>query len=390
MTADESTPGLSDFLSRLMIRVVGTNQFIHPSHPSRWCRVEPVSRNQVRLHLTFDHSFDEATLLFNIKNLSFTLEKFKKGVYRSFYGEVYYDDSLMGTFGAGRFTMQPLNVPKDILYYPIKADFPTKEQHVRYGFTPADNSHVSIIILNYNGIEWTLPLIRSIYEKTSYPYELIILDNVSDEENQKKLVELTKQKLPIQLKVILQSERTGVGRAWNEGIRQSTGKYVLLLNNDMLVIEDYWLLNLVNTAESDSSIGVVGCNLLFPDGKIQHVGGSPIPEGVFHPHYGEPYDHKKYGTIRDCDWVTGAAYMIKRDVIDKVGGFDADSFHSGFEDVDYSLRVKYVLGRRIVCSPVRLIHYESMTDKKLGLKKDAPDIFKRKWKWLLGGYPAWK
>jgi len=277
---------------------------------------------------------------------------------------------------------------KSEMYVPLEADFPVDRVSARYGYTPQDNSHVSIIILNYNGIEWTVPLVRSIYRKTSYPYEIIIIDNVSDEENQMKLEELTEEKLPIQLTVIFQSERTAVGRAWNEGIRRTKSKYVLLLNNDMLIIEDYWLTRLVRIAESDPRIGVVGCNLLFPDGKIQHVGGSPITQGIFHPHYGEPLDGR-FNDVRDCDWVTGAALLIKREVIDKIGGFDHKRFYSGWEDVDYCLRAK-LAGYRVVCAPVKIIHYESMTDKKLGLKKRGGEAFKEKWRWMLGGYPAWR
>lgn len=96
MTAEESIRDLSNFLSKLYIRVIGSNQFIFPSLvPSRWCRVERIDDENIRLHLTFDHSFDKATVKINIKTRNVQVESFSKGLHGSYNAELYYDGELI-------------------------------------------------------------------------------------------------------------------------------------------------------------------------------------------------------------------------------------------------------------------------------------------------------
>jgi len=270
---------------------------------------------------------------------------------------------------------------KDRIRFDIPETFPLKEEISRFGYYPPDRSHVSMVILNWNGIDITRRCLHSIYRKTSYPYEVLIIDNVSGEYDIKGLKELVSEDLPITLRVFLQEERTSFDEACNFGIRMSTGRYVLLLNNDTIVVSDHWLDKTVTFLSDHPDVGIVGYKLLFPNGRIQHIGGSDIDKGVYHPYYGRrPSEIRDIvDTPREVDWVTGAAFMIRREVIDEIGGLDQDTFHNGYEDPDYCLRAR-LAGWKTYYIPVTLIHLERWTEKRMGITKTHPRRFYDKWR----------
>ena len=136
--------------------------------------------------------------------------------------------------------------------------------------------------------------------------------------------------------------------------------YFLLLNNDVIITDKYWLKKLVNTAV-EYKAGIVGCQLLSPNGNIQHAGMLIGYYGGRNRGRGEPYKGQ-YDKIEDVPGVTFAVTLIAQKVIDKVGLLD-ENFHMGFEDTDYCIRTHQRGFRIIYNGNVKCIHLESFSSK---------------------------
>jgi len=131
--------------------------------------------------------------------------------------------------------------------------------------------------------------------------------------------------------------------------------YILMFNTDMLVNDPYWLKKLVETAESDKKIGLVGCKLVYPTGKIQHAGmiidSAPRNRGRAEP------DDSQYDEVEDVDGVTAALQLMPNAMIKKVGLFD-ENFRNGFDDTDYCLRVRRAGFRIVYDGRAEVLHLE--------------------------------
>jgi GT2 family glycosyltransferase len=202
---------------------------------------------------------------------------------------------------------------------------------------------VVIIIPNYNGasIKYhgvsVLDVCIKSVEKTEYKnYKIIIADDCSTDNSIAYLKNKFK-KIPI----VESKYNGGFSKNSNNGIRYAMKMYkpdyVLLLNNDIEIKNKRWLKSLVGIAENDKKVGLVGCKLLFPNGRVQFAGYDvrPIPRYV--GRFEE--DSKKYDGIREVDGITGALMLIKKECLEKVGLLD-ENFYMGFDDADYSIRVR--------------------------------------------------
>ncbi len=165
-------------------------------------------------------------------------------------------------------------------------------------------------------------------------------------------------------RVLVMGENRGFGPASNAGLAAARGKYVLFLNSDVFPEEADWLDRLVETMESDATLGIVGPLLLFADGSVQHVGMvlEPMPDMSnwlfpMHPLKGRvpPATAER---LREAPAVTGAAMLMLREVARELGGFDPDFAIGDFEDVDLCLRAKALGLRCAVDMTVRARHLE--------------------------------
>ena len=208
---------------------------------------------------------------------------------------------------------------------------------------------VSIIIVNWNEKEMLRKCLESIKSNTIYyPYEIIVVDNNSNDGSQ----EMIKMYFPW-VKLIENKENLGFSRANNIGIKTSKGEYVLLLNNDTEVKKG-WLMNLIEFAENNKKFGVVGPKLLYQDGSVQQLKGYP-------------------DTSKEVDFVTGAAFLIKREVINKVGLLDEGFSPIYYEDKDYCMRVLKAGYKIGYTSSSVIVHHCGLTTDKLP-----------SWKYLVG------
>lgn len=210
---------------------------------------------------------------------------------------------------------------------------------------------VSVVVLNWNGGELLKKCLESLQKNTEYPdYEVIVVDNGSEDGSQ----ELVRKDFP-DIRLIENEKNLGFAKGNNRGIKAGEGEYIFLLNNDTEVTKG-WLTELVKVAASDPAIGIVGCRLEYPDGEVQHAGGYVTSAGIA--------KHYTSGGQREVEYVTGAALLIKKGVIEEIGYLDEKFSPFYFEEMDWCFRAKKS-GYKIIYSPnAEIVHHESFSMKK--------------------------
>lgn len=233
---------------------------------------------------------------------------------------------------------------------------------------------LSIIIISYNTAKLTLDCIKSIFLDKGLkeiPFEIIVIDNNSHDESVQEL-----KKLKDKITLIENKDNTGFGKANNQGVKIAKGNYILLLNSDTIILHSAisqsldWL-----CSHPESSICTA--QLLNKDKTIQASGGFfpnlanvltwclslddlPLINKIIkpiHPHTPTFYTKDKfYLSDHRQDWVTGAFLLTRKNLFDKVGGFDESYFMYG-EEVELCYRIQknttnnqvwYLIGPQII------------------------------------------
>ena len=216
---------------------------------------------------------------------------------------------------------------------------------------------LSVIIVSWKVKDKLRENLKSLYCSTgNFSYEIFVVDNNSGDGT----VEMVKDEFP---KVILiaNGENLGFAKANNQAIKLSAGRYVLLLNPDMRVMPDA-LTNMLNWMDSKMGAGVAGCRLINEAGNtIQHIRRFPeffgqlaivlklphIFPGLLDKYLRADFD---YGHEASVDSIRGSFFMVRREVLNKVGLLD-ERFFIWFEEVDYCRRVKEA-GFKVYYTPI--------------------------------------
>ena len=216
--------------------------------------------------------------------------------------------------------------------------------------------NLSIITINYNGYRDTCELIDSI--TFTDDMEVIVVDNASTE-NEATLIT---QHYP-QVKTIRSDKNLGFAGGNNLGIKAAKGKYLFLINNDTY-FKDFNIQHLIKRLESSPIIGLVCPKIRFAWGNnpIQFAGYTPISKITVRNQaigYGEK-DNGQYDTPHPTPYAHGAAMLIKRDAIEKVG-LMPECYFLYYEELDWSMmftRAGYDLWYEPACT---IYHKESQS-----------------------------
>lgn len=212
---------------------------------------------------------------------------------------------------------------------------------------------ISIIVTNYNKKEMLERCISLIKRHTKEDYELIVVDDASTDGSAKMVKETF-----LEVTLVANRQNHGFAKSNNLGMTKATGELILLLNNDVEVHSD-WEDGLLEAAK-EKDAGIIGCKLLYPDGRIQHAGCSLSPWRIIFHGRGEA-DNGQYDRIRECDYVTGAAFLIKRAVVKRIGYLDEGYSPLYYEETDYCARARKV-GFKVIYTPkTKLVHREGET-----------------------------
>lgn len=191
---------------------------------------------------------------------------------------------------------------------------------------------LSIITINYNGLKDTLALIESI--PFNDKMEVIVVDNASDHQEPEQI----SSKYPY-VKVIKSDKNLGFAGGNNLGIKASKGKYLFLINNDTY-FKDFNIHSLIDRLNSDPNIGIVCPKIRFawPPQPIQFAGYTPLSKITIRNQaigFGEE-DYGQYETAHPTPYAHGAAMLIKRVAIDKVG-LMPECYFLYYEELDWSM-----------------------------------------------------
>ena len=253
----------------------------------------------------------------------------------------------------------------------IDGDFKIGEDYLKYGRlvfpqVPGpggegpdgwDGPQVSIVIPCYNQVHYTYACLQSILEFTKdVTYEVIIADDVSTDATAclGQYVE--------GLVICRNETNQGFLKNCNQAARAARGKYIMFLNNDTKVTHG-WLSSLVDLIESDRTIGMVGSKLVYPDGRLQEAGGIIWSDGSGW-NYGrlDDPDKAEYNSVKDVDYISGAAILLSSALWKQIGGFDQRYAPAYCEDSDLAFEVRRA-GYRVVYQPLsKVIHFEGVSN----------------------------
>lgn len=238
-----------------------------------------------------------------------------------------------------------------------------------------------LIIVSFNTRKYLAECLKSIKEHTNINQDLKVwvVDNHSTDGS----VQLIKSYGWV--RGIFNQKNRGYGAACNQGIRNSAGKYIFLINSDTQFTPG-WLQSLLKTIETNPKAAVVGPRLVNPEGFLVGVGvvgvnAKPVLRG-----WGEPDEPHRYSQSCNCLSVGGACMGIKRELLPQLGYFDENYFHY-FEETDYCYNARFHGYQVVYCPESKVIHrvYGSCQNMRIlnNHFSKSRAYFQNKWKEFL-------
>jgi GT2 family glycosyltransferase len=211
----------------------------------------------------------------------------------------------------------------------------------------------TLIVLAWNRWDLTKRCLESLLETNLADADVMVVDNGSTDETPQALAKYRS------VRVISNSSNLGYVRGNNAGIRAADpDSDIVLLNNDLEFHQNDWLTRLRNCAHSFPDIGVVGCRLQLPDGRLLHAGTFIRADTMWGQQIGaEERDIGQFSADREVEGIVFACAYLKREVMNAIGPLSED-FVSYFEDTDYCLRAQKAGFRVFLCGGVTLVHNE--------------------------------
>ena len=251
-------------------------------------------------------------------------------------------------------------LPPGSLYAPEPAAF------APFAIATSATPVASILIPVYNQFAHTLACLRALAaHPPATPFEVIVVDDGCSDETPTALPQIAG------VRYHRRAQNGGFIAACNDGASLARGEYLIFLNNDTIP-QPGWLDALFSTFAEHPGAGLVGAQLLYPDGRLQEAGGVVFADGSGW-NYGkfESPEDPRFAYLRDCDYASGAALAIPRALFAQVGGFDARYAPAYYEDTDLAFAVR-AAGKRTIYQPAaRVIHAEggtAGTDTNVGMK----------------------
>ena len=247
---------------------------------------------------------------------------------------------------------------------------------------------ISVIIPNKDHTDDLDKAIRSMIEKGTWPnLEFIVVENNSTEEKTWEYYKKIEKEYS-QVKVVYYDGIFNYAKINNFGVRHARGEYYLFMNNDVELIEPDSLKEMMGYGQRND-VGAVGCRLLYEDNTIQHagviVGEIGVAEHIFKKQIEGMTYHARAMLTQDISAVTAAVMLVKKEVFEKVEGFD-ERFAVAFNDIDICMKIREDK-KLIVYAPYACFHhYESKsrgaedTPEKIERFINEVNLFNSKWR----------
>jgi GT2 family glycosyltransferase len=213
---------------------------------------------------------------------------------------------------------------------------------------------------------------------------LYVLDDPTKRRELEVLAQSVFERFRVPFRLLLLPANLGFAPANNIGLGAAGGDFVCFLNSDVFPISDDWLERLTERLSANPDLGIIGAQLLYQDGSIQHDGCyfRTLPEAggwKFIDHYDKGRRPSGHPGLRHCEVITGACMLMRRTLALELGGFDEGFVVGDFEDADLCLRAKRKGLGCAVDRSVQLYHLERKSQV-------APS---NSWRLNLTFYNAW-
>lgn len=224
---------------------------------------------------------------------------------------------------------------------------------------------VTIIIPNKNSYNLLRRCINSIWDfDAGLSYEIIIVDNQSDKENDNKILNYyLRLEREENIKILKYDKPFNFAAMNNYAVNEAKGDFIILLNNDTEVVTDNWVRKMVSYAQFPE-VGSVGAKLLYSNNKVQHGGLMFMDRSIAgHAWVGKKENDNLYfdclNTSHEVTGVTAACLCIEKKKYLEVGGLDEDTTPNGWGDVEFAVKLNRKGYRSIYNAKVKLYHHES-------------------------------
>ncbi len=225
--------------------------------------------------------------------------------------------------------------------------------------------------------------------RTETAYEVILVDDGSPDIDYREALGTAGG-----LRIFRNERNMGFVGACNRGAAEARGRYLVFLNNDTVVLDD-WLDALLETFEAIPETGVAGAKLLFPSGRVAEAGAIVWRDGTCW-NYGRRHARTspEIEYAREADYISGAVLAIERNLFEAIGGFDSAFAPGYYEDTDLAYRVR-AADRRVVYQPAsEVIHFEGVSsagEVGSGMKTHQAahrHVFVQRWGRAIAGHAA--
>ncbi|TVT34245.1 glycosyltransferase [Amycolatopsis rhizosphaerae] len=252
--------------------------------------------------------------------------------------------------------------------------------------TTSEQPIVSVVIPTYGHWDYTRRCLESIELALPVtPFEVIVVDDASPDDSADRVAACPGVRL------VRAPRNLGFIGACNLGAEHARGELIMFLNNDTEV-RPGWLDKLVELVEDREDVGLVGSKLIYPDGTLQESGGIIWADGTGW-NYGRNQQANEpwFQTVREVDYCSGAALLVRRDLFEKIGGFDPRFAPAYYEDTDLAFAVRAAGYRTMVQPASVVVHHEGVsngTDLASGVKRHQElnrTVFADKWAAQLAG-----
>lgn len=260
---------------------------------------------------------------------------------------------------------------------------------------------LSIVIVSFNTRKMTEECLKSVFDNSSMMnVQVIVVDNDSKDGS----CEMLEKQFPSVI-LIRNKENRGFASANNQAFEYCTGKYILLLNSDTIVLDDA-LLRSVNFLEENKEVGGMGCRVLNTDRTLQRTcSGFPTLGRLLFMTLGldrlksfSAFDSYLYrfwerNDIREVEVISGCYLMVRKEVLDDTGKLDERFFFFG-EETDWCYRMAKTGWRLLFFPYARIVHHGGGSVKKLQYKRDvmltsATVMLHRKYHGIFGAVMAY-
>ncbi|MCH9697370.1 MAG: glycosyltransferase [Gammaproteobacteria bacterium] len=239
---------------------------------------------------------------------------------------------------------------------PLQPQVELQQSYLPFTIESSESPTVSIIIPVYNQFLHTYNCLQSLSKlPTSTGFEVLVIDDCSSDETESTI------KVVTGMTYHRKQHNSGFIESCNQGAALAKGEFLVFLNNDTLV-HDQWLDALLTVFERFADTGLVGSKLVYPDGSLQEAGGIVFSDASGW-NYGrnDQADKPEYNFVRKVSYCSGASIMIRKELFEQLGRFDERYKPAYYEDTDLAFAVRQ-LGLHAYYQPASVVtHFEGVT-----------------------------